>query len=572
MEKRILPNGWREHGELTPMQALVRRCALAFHAKNAYIQYDEQKISDSSRWDPLRVLDYRRDVYVQPETASPERTVYFDCSSFIWSTYHTAFGETFDAFVPKTYFMLKTCSEAHEKGEVAEDGAVVYYTEVTDEMRAREGYDVELVRELKAELLPGDVIVYSRNIAGRGYGGHTVLYLGDGYTIEAVGKTYIYATGKDRCEADGGLKLRVADENIFQHSNENGKYLFRFEDLAMIAIMRPLNDPALKPTKRALAYMENSCLTVEKCVVPEGMTVTQGSELTVRVKLSNALSLTAAENIAVTLRDPLPGNTEFRSVGNGGRVEGGTVVFENIPLAALGTVELSYTVEVTGGSGSIVSGKGDVNGIEFSYRDIEIGGGLDDAQKEAFSAQFTDGAPVGDSALSFLNTCYRTVLGKDFGTDKNEDVFDALFDTADDDDEPKKTRFFVSYQSDKYPALCAAAVRVFAGGHFVMNMTQDERAKRARYLKEESLLPGDVLAVRTKKGKYLYYAYLTDGTLVRIADGETLTFLPEGSRTVDFGPEPDLEAEHTLDFPTKQEVLEGVLAQERFVLLRLAKA
>lgn len=105
-----------------------------------------------------------------------------------------------------------------------------------------------------------------------------------------------------------------------------------------------------------------------------------------------------------------------------------------------------------------------------------------------------------------------------------------------------------------------------------MTVTQDERAKRARYLKEESLLPGDVLAVRTKMGKYLYYAYLTGGTLVRIADGETLTFLPEGSRTVDFGPEPDLEAEYTLDFPTKQEVLEGVLAQERFVLLRLAKA
>jgi len=572
MNKNILPNGWREHGELTEKQALVRRCALAFHAKNDYIQYDEQKISDSARWDPLRVLDYRRDVYVYPECATAERTLYFDCSSFVWSTYFTAFGDTFDAFVPKTYFMLKTCREAHENGEVAEDGAVVYYTDVTDEMRAREGYDRKLVAELKAELLPGDVIVYSRNIPGRGYGGHTVLYLGDGYTIEAVGKNYIYEVGKDRCEFDGGLKLRVADENIFQFSNENGKYLFRFEDLAMIAIMRPLNDPRLTPTKRALAYRENGCLSVEKCVVPEGMTVQQGSELHVRIKLKNAMSLCAVEKMSVTVRDALPTNAAFRAVSAGGRVEGGEIVFENVALPANGETELSYTVEVSAQSGSIVSGEGEANGIAFTYRDIEIGAGMTQAQQEAFAAHFTDGASIGASALAWIGGVYRDVLGRDFGVEENEALFDAFFDTAEDDDEIKKTRFFVSCKEEKYPVLCAAAVKHFIGGHFVMNMTQDERAARARYLREESLLPGDLLAVKTKKGAYLFYAYLPDGTLVRAADGEALRFLPEGARTVDFGPDPDLAAEHTLDFPTKQEVLEGVLAQERFVLLRLSKA
>lgn len=569
MERKVLGNGWREHGVLTEKQQLVRRAALAFHAKNDYIQYDQQKISDSARWDPLRVIDYRRDVYVYPEHASRERTLYFDCSSFIWSAYFTAFGDTFDAFVPKTWFMLKTCREAKENGEVTEDGAVVYYTDVTDEMRAQEGYDRKLVAELKAELIPGDVIVYSRNIPGRGYGGHTVLYLGDGYTIEAVGKDYSYVTGKDRCEFDGGLKLRVADENIFQFSNENGKYLFRFEDLAMIAIMRPLNNPKLTPTKRVLTYAENSCLGVEKYIVPEGMTVEKGEVLRVHILLKNTLALTEAKDITVTVRDELPRGAAFDGV-SGGRVEAGEVIFENVKLPANGEIELSYSVAATGEE-CIVSGTGSANGIEFGYRDIEIGKKMTAEQLAALSEALTDGAAV-DSALSYLSEIYGKVLGKTLGVLENETLFDTFFVEAEDDDEPKKTRLCMKAEKSRTGLLWRATVQPFIGGHFVMNATQEERAKRARYLKEESLLAGDLLAVKTKKGAYLYYVYLPNGVLARIADGESVRFLPEGSRTVDFGPEPDLEQDHTLDFPSKQEVLEGILAQERFVLLRLSKA
>ena len=123
--------------------------ANAYFDRGNKIQYDQRCM------DRKLITTPRRDKYVSPETATSQKTVFLDCSSFI----NVIFWETFGVELPfeLTWHMVDYI-----------EPRVFFYTRTYEESDE----EIEKIKEkIKTTLKVGDVITYDRT---RG-SGHTVL-------------------------------------------------------------------------------------------------------------------------------------------------------------------------------------------------------------------------------------------------------------------------------------------------------------------------------------------------------------------------------------------------------------
>lgn len=502
---------------MTAEQMALELTAFAYNDKRLHTDYDQQNVTKISRAnDPMRMIDTRREIYNAPERASEEDRLYFDCSSFVWSNYYEVFGESFedsaDRFVPKTALMCTKGKNAMNAGKVGPEETVVYYRAIGDSERASDALGEQVIREMRSILVPGDVIVYGKSSTPGVYdGGHTLLYLDGGYTIEAVGGDYKYLTAVDSKDLEGGVKLRDVDEYLF--NPDSSSCVWNISDIAQIAILRPLNDPALKMTERAIARLELGYLSVSKLCKHPGQSVEQGETLTYTIVLNNDSSSGKSENKTVTVSDPLPTNTAYVSATNGGKLVDGKVVFENVSVAAGKTVELSYTVSVTAASGKIESGIGYVDALSFDYHPITIATRMTESQYAALSAKLDAGKAEGETAFAWVTRLYREVLGKELGAASEKELFDAFFSASS-----------VSglYKVDcKDAAVVRALVENYSAGYLVLNETHAEQVERVRLIEKTNLQKGDLL-VYEKNGVCTYYVFRGEN-LTKITEDGTAT-------------------------------------------------
>ncbi len=529
----------RTGNPMTAEQMALELAAFGYNDKVLYTDYDQTNLAKLQRTDPMRMIDTRREIYNAPEKGSEERRLYFDCSSFVWSNYYETFGESFensaDRFVPKTSLMCTKGKNARDAGKIGPDQTAVYYKALGEADRDVPAIGEQIIREMRDILVHGDVIVYGRSSTPGVYdGGHTLLYLDGGYTIEAVGGDYKYLTGVDSVDTAGAVKLRDVDEYLF--NMESANCVYNISDIAQIAILRPLNDPALKLTDRAIARLANNYLSVTKLCKHPGQTVENGETLVYTIVLDNDSSSGKNKAAVVTVSDPLPTNTAYVSASNGGKLVDGKVVFENVSVPAGQTVELSYTVTVSAASGKVESGEGNANGITFGYHAFEIAQEMTTAQYNALSDKLAQGKGEGETAFAWVNRLYREVLGKDLGVADEKALMDAFFSDA-----SVSGLYKVEY---KDVPVVRALVENYSAGFLVMNETMDEQVARMRVLNSTNLQLGDLL-VYESKGVCTYYVFC----------GEALTKITEGSVS---------------EAPVNR-TLGSAFGQDRFVILRPSK-
>jgi len=524
---------------LTPEQTALDRAALAFYDKMPYVQYDQYRMLACTSGDPMIVYDTRRECFASPEIVSRERWTHLDCSSFVWAIYETAFGCARELFVPKTGWMEDFVRAELAAGRVSDKDMVVYLAllekpeDHTDENHAR------VIREIREKLQPGDLIVFRRwNAAKNSPGGHVVMYLDGGYTIEVRGGSYDYAAGKDSTEPDGAILFYPLDELLFNPA-AGKRYLFGRPNTYCVAVLRPLNTGRCAVTEEAKARMALGRLSVSKTALPVGRSVDPEGELTFTITLDNAPAVGRSKALALTVREPLAEGAELVSA-EGAAVVDGVLVYDGITLRGGETKQLRYTVKAKAGAKKLVSGVGEVNGVPFTYRDVPVGKNLTLAQQAALSEKLAGEKGEGPS-LKWLNEAYRAATGKALGTDDADELFDCFFAPV--SDRRGEARWRIAPQREKTAIADAWVEQVVIGRH-VMHMSDEEYMARVRYLKPESLCYGDILAVRGIEGETFFYVY-------RGAGSEMLRVSDEGTAPVKTAP-----------------ALEGILSHSRVLLLR----
>ena len=206
------------------MQA-ISEVAKAYLNRGNKIQYDQRCM------DRKLITTPRRDKYVSPETATNQKTVFLDCSSFINVLFWEAFG--YEIPFELTWHMV----------DYVEPRLFLYertYEESPEEIEA-------LKQKIKDTLQAGDVITYDR-FSGSG---HTVFYIGDGKIVHCTPNgrpnSYDYQEKKSREYEDGGLFVLSLEELI-------NKNIFESKTIKRIAIERPL-DIVGEPTAKTMARL-----------------------------------------------------------------------------------------------------------------------------------------------------------------------------------------------------------------------------------------------------------------------------------------------------------------------------
>ena len=376
----------------------------------------------------------RQTLDVSPESASSDQSAYTVCSGYCFDVYKEAFdysilGNKLNCLTMKlwratSYPDNMAILRWHSKGE-----GNLYNAYDTEFSVSYEGcwYDADEVytffQNYETTMRPGDIVVFDDP-------GHAMLYVGNGVILDSNGSKYKMDTGLDALEADGTVDYNTIEGYFLNPNNTN----FYVGDLASstktnsIVVVRPLDlltvddgdgdpsndllDPSyeldtgllkaqldfdetpLKTTDFTIedsAYirMQYPAMNIDRTVDITHMgTAVQGENITYTIAVSNnsnnayytayhsadgtAYTGTAYEGLVI--QEKIPANTSFVSASDGFSRDGDKLVW-NINVPAGQTVEVSYTVKVTGAIGEdIVCGGGSVAGLPTNTISNRIGG------------------------------------------------------------------------------------------------------------------------------------------------------------------------------------------------------
>ena len=478
---------------VTENQNYIIDLAAAYYEKAVYTQYEMQKMAELGNVSGLGLgTNIRREIFAVPGEISADKITYFDCSGFIHALYENSFGDAADRIGTSTSRMM---DKAMAAASVGPEHEIVYLYEKTASGTLSSSKVSAIADAMRALLEPGDVIVYRRTVNS----GHTLLYMGDGYTLESGGSSYNYETGEDKVEADGTLALRVADDNLFSYSSS--RCPMSKSNFASIAILRPLNGKNLSVSTMARAQSQNTGLSVTKRGLPVGRSVVPGGEITYTITLDNAPEIGTSFARSVTVTDTLSDKVTFVSATDGGTVADGVLTFADVPLAKDAVKTLSYTVRVKADAVGAVEGtECSANGVAAVCREVLIGAEMSEAQLEAFSEALAEDKASGTSALKWVNGVYKAALGKDFGVTTDAALFGAIF-------EPFRGYYALAVDETK-TEVASSLVRSVTGGYHVSSRNSEEHRDRIRYVDANSFQYGDVFATQTVSGDYVYYIYV----------------------------------------------------------------
>lgn len=273
---------------------------------------------------------------VSPEMATDENYAYVDCSSYVNSIYHYAFGiDVFPGAIPSTTntknLMLFAESNLGINTEVIDYFVTSSYIEQTDK-------DNKLL-QVWNNLEIGDLIVYRYDDDSLG---HVLIYMGNDIFLHATGSSYDYNLGVEKTEATGAIKELAA--SLLFSTVTSSRYLFRPE-VNKVCHLRPLNRGNITISSYALSRARFTGLDVEKVGnVDLHSAVGLGTSITYSIRLNNYESK-PIYNIHVI--DELSQYVTLSSLSSGGIYADHHVSFSIPILTPNQTVYLQYTVQVS---------------------------------------------------------------------------------------------------------------------------------------------------------------------------------------------------------------------------------
>lgn len=352
-----------------------------------------------------------------------------------------------------------------------ENGNIVY----------RNWYNADGVKEFfqnyEENFRPGDIIVFDSP-------GHTVVYIGNGIVMDDNGAKYDMTTGADSRELNGSLVYNSFYDRFLNPANTTMNLEIALGKATNhVVVLRPLNlltiddgdgDPSndkLNPDyvlntgllkyqldfdktnevktsgygidETTATRLQYPGMNIDRTVniKPYG-TAVKGDTITYSVKITNNSSNDKYvafrqsggdtgyagedyENLWVV--EHIPANTEFVEAPGATRV--GDTLRWNITVPAGETVELTYTVTVTGEIGDeIVSGGGWVNNIPSNTITNIIGGKkLSTDHQDAMAA--IDIATITDitDGTDLAEQIYKNATGQDLQLPAVQDIMDIFF-------------------------------------------------------------------------------------------------------------------------------------------------
>ena len=420
------------------MEKAIADMAFTWYFKGGAYEYDSTSLNSLEQHLSEPLCGYsgglsKLTAFPLMENATSHSSVFTVCSGFAYDTYLAALGYPIlgSKFNCLTMTLWRNTSYPDDMAILRwhTKGKGVTYNNTYD-VKYKVNYNswystsgvYNFFKNWKDTMRPGDIIVFDNP-------GHAILYVGNGYVLDAGGKKYSMDTGTDGRETSGAVKFTSMEEYFFNPDNKN------FDVGALgwcensIVVCRPLdlltiddgdNDPGndkinTKYTLRTgllkyqLAHdkshtvktsdygfdditytrLENTGMTINRTVsiTPYG-TATQGKTLTYSVTVANNSDhmdyLTYqeaggnADYEGVTYEDlwvveHIPEGTELETV-MGAIIDGNTLRW-NADIPAGESRTFAYTVRVTGDVGdTIVSTGGWVNNIPSNTITNIIGG------------------------------------------------------------------------------------------------------------------------------------------------------------------------------------------------------
>ena len=344
--KRRFPKGECEKVADERMQGVLG-AAWAHYLKNECAQYDSERMIDGTLQKKIGGNWSRKHDRIPIETCTRDFTFYSVCSSYDYEVYYWTLGYPIGEDAGgrlSDQLVLKPAQDIlvyrHEKGK---DGKT----------------DAQVIEEVRSILQPGDVISYAFYPPLRKKNsGHVVIYIGkvDGIPtiLHSTGKKYDFENGFDRTEHEGTIVKNDIDDMLF---TPGPRYMLRFSGFV---ILRPLKHAGLALTATGRARAAHPRFRYDRRVAGGCFgSVVKHELLRYSVEMLNADDASCD----ATVKEPVPEGTQFFSCSEGGRLEGGTIVWPvTLGPRERRTVEWSVRVMAEPGT-NIVAASGSAGGI-----------------------------------------------------------------------------------------------------------------------------------------------------------------------------------------------------------------
>ncbi|MBQ7625098.1 MAG: C40 family peptidase [Clostridia bacterium] len=431
------------------LQQAVVAVANAYYAHRPNIQYDQLMMDRVGRMQP-------RYEFNQPEAASFQRDLYFECGVFCRNVYETAFGFQ----TPKASVVLDPDFEnAH--------GERPFY------WKGGPGAEDKKVAEaaLRSTLQPGDILYYNYV-----ENNHVMLYVGNNEFMHCSNATpggdYDYSSFHDRNEVTA-LFMATVDETLAKRD--------LFNDVNKVCLYRPF-ELGIKPTEDTLIRIKKlQDLYIEKTTTaPRGVSVSPGGtvEITVLVrnlgKTSRTVTITETAPAHMTIESDQPAPWTL-----------------TIPAGESKTVKYKVKIDADCPTGIVSFKNTKIEGMTLNDTPIYVGKTLTPEQQNKFTS-FNVSTLTATDENKLVTELYSKALGMDLAGFTPAAALTALFKEFNTD--ASKT---VPVLSDSTPFSKWFVYEQYGGQKC---STMDGGVGRTRNVRNINLIPGDIV-VYSKDGK-----------------------------------------------------------------------
>lgn len=456
-------------------QDILLEVAMAFYRRGTSIQYNQLSMDRVVRVTP------RRQRGISPESATPQQLCFLDCSSFVWSVYHEAFGIELKSDL--TWYMT-------ELSDIRAFYHVLSHKETKEEEKA-------ILTHFHDTLEPGDIIVYARE---QGTSGHAMLYIGNDRILHCTargGGDYDYKLLKNRISPYGGLFIDSIDCLLckWEDSVKTPRSLFQ-PSLRCFAILRP---QVQAPTENTLRRMEN-CRGLDLTVLSSvfgGQTAAIDDEIeyTVVIKNNNDLD----KNLSVTFA--APSGTEMLCDPQ-----------KQVFIPAEKESRIPFRVRLTKDASPLLDAPVvKVCGFTVATPKIKIGKRITKEQTEQLLKDYASAYAEESDAFQAAVTAYgKQELPID--SEPLSRLF-ILYDALSGD---------VLYRKPQQPGMDMAVYSLFGGSGVITPEMAFDGDIRTRYISESDLMPGDIILTADNALFTDTKAFFYDGEAL-CGNGEKLT-------------------------------------------------
>lgn len=470
-------------------RALVETAWGFFH-KGEKVQYCGRPFNDTfPKWYGGA---HRPPAYSTIEDATSQKALFTVCSDFCYSVYDNALkmpllggrlnyttGAAWRcSAAPKEFAVIRWIASNYNDGkgtysEADKDWGISQKPVTLDEL-------IAFLKDWEHNLRPGDIFDV---FAGPG-GGHNLLYIGGGYILDSVGKSYDSSSGMEKHEERGSVRTLRTVEEMF--TNEVAKWNVRDYEAngtpSFFCVLRPLDlivkagvldtefvmpnagyfhhDPNLPRTgfcitPAAAARVKYPGIEVDKTAsVPVYASAEAGGTVTYFVKVTNhsnngsyvkfrsdvdGKAYVGEDYSEIKIIEIVPDGTEFVSASHGASVCGNEIQW-TVDVPAGESVTVSFTTKVTAKRGSCIFSKGgSVAGIPSTALCNVVSGSVLSTDEIDKLKKFSDNdaafwnsnegyrISANDCDTKFAQNIYRSVLGKNLSLPDTQTILDELF-------------------------------------------------------------------------------------------------------------------------------------------------